>query len=79
MKSTPFRNRGRRYDYILAYDQIGNHIMNKLKTKSINVKNVQDEKGESISDHKAIRATISINDKHNRERITGDAMKSYSK
>ena len=74
-----FRNRGRRYDYILAYDEIGNHKMNKLKTKSISVQNVQDEKGESISDHKGIRATILINNKDNRERITGDTMKSYSK
>jgi endonuclease/exonuclease/phosphatase family metal-dependent hydrolase len=55
-----FRNRRRRYDYVLAYDRIGNYELNKISTKAINVVNVQDGKGENISDHKGIKATISL-------------------
>lgn len=56
-----FRNRKRRYDYILAYDKIGRYELNKISTKSINVVNVQDGKGENISDHKGIRVTFLLN------------------
>jgi endonuclease/exonuclease/phosphatase family metal-dependent hydrolase len=56
-----FRNRKRRYDYVLGYERIGNFELNKIKTNAINVVNVQDGNGENISDHKGIQASIIIN------------------
>ena len=56
-----FRNRKRRYDYVLTYDRIGNFKLNEIGTKAVNVVNIQDGKGESISDHKGIKATFLIN------------------
>jgi endonuclease/exonuclease/phosphatase family metal-dependent hydrolase len=56
-----FRNRPRRYDYILAYDKVGEINLKKVNIKSINVDNVQDDNGENISDHKAIKATLLFN------------------
>jgi len=53
-----FRNRNRRYDYILAYDKIGEFELRKISPKSIYVTNVWDGKGETISDHKGIFATL---------------------
>ena len=56
-----FRNRKRRYDYVLGYDKIGVYDLSRINTKSINVVNVQDGNGENISDHKGIKATITLN------------------
>lgn len=56
-----FRNRKRRYDYVLGYERIGSFKLNKFKTTAINVVNVQDGNGENISDHKGIQASLLIN------------------
>ncbi len=55
-----FRDRGRRYDYILSYDKIDNIELNRVLVKSINVENVIDGKGEAISDHRGIKAILKI-------------------
>jgi endonuclease/exonuclease/phosphatase family metal-dependent hydrolase len=52
-------NRGRRFDYIMTYDQIGDNILRKIDAKSINAVDILDKNGESISDHRALRAKIS--------------------
>lgn len=56
-----FRDRARRYDYILAYDKIDDIDLKKVAVKSINVENVVDDSGESISDHRGIKVTLNIN------------------
>lgn len=56
-----FRNRARRYDYIMSYDTIADMALKKIFVKSINVENVIDDTGESISDHRGIKATLLLN------------------
>jgi endonuclease/exonuclease/phosphatase family metal-dependent hydrolase len=55
-----FRDRERRYDYIMSYDTVGDFDLKKIFVKSINVANVFDDNGESISDHRGIKATLKI-------------------
>lgn len=55
-----FRNRARRYDYILSYDSIDEADFKKVEVKSISVENVIDSRGESISDHRGIKAELNI-------------------
>ena len=58
-----FRSRkpSRRFDYIFAYDNMNEFIFRKINVKSIGVKNVVDDSGNSISDHLALKATLLIN------------------
>jgi len=56
-----FRNRARRYDYILSYDKMGDTDLKSVVVKSINVENVVDDSGESISDHRGIKTNLKIN------------------
>lgn len=51
----------RRYDYIFAYDSLATNIFRKVKVKSIIINDVADDKGKSISDHKAIETSLIIN------------------
>ena len=74
-----FRDRARRYDYVLAYDEIENIELNRINIMSIYVANVRDENNENISDHKAIRATVSMTNSINTERITADPIEIHSK
>lgn len=55
-----FRNRARRYDYILSYDKIDDIELKEVTVRSINVENVLDGKGEAISDHRGIKTRINI-------------------
>ena len=55
-----FRGRGRRYDYILAYDRIDDLELKNVVVKSINIENVLDSNGEPISDHRGIKAVLKI-------------------
>ena len=55
-----FRDRARRYDYVLSYDKIDNIELQKVLVNSINVENVRDDKGEAISDHRGIKAILKI-------------------
>ncbi len=55
-----FRGRSRRYDYILSYDKINDTDLMNVMVKSINVQNVVDDSGESISDHRGIKAILKI-------------------
>ena len=50
----------KRFDYIFAYDKVGQIPLKKVKVKSINVTDVVDGNEESISDHLAIKATLAI-------------------
>lgn len=58
-----FRSRkpSRRFDYIFAYDNLNGFNFRKIDVKSIGVKNIVDESGNSISDHLALKATLLIN------------------
>jgi endonuclease/exonuclease/phosphatase family metal-dependent hydrolase len=51
----------RRFDYILAYDSLNTNTFNKVYATSINTKDVTDGQNNSISDHKALKATIRFN------------------
>lgn len=53
--------RGRRFDYILAYDKVGENVLKRISVKSINAIVIRDKDGNSISDHKALRAVLTIN------------------
>lgn len=57
-----FRSRkpSRRFDYILAYDQIENYHFNKIIIRSINVEDVKVD-SVSISDHLALKANLILN------------------
>ena len=50
----------RRYDYIFAYDSLNGNKFCKVETEYINVKDIKDKTGQSISDHKALKAGIKI-------------------
>ncbi len=52
--------RGRRFDYILAYDQISGKQLRKIHSISVNALDITDSKGESISDHKALEAVLEV-------------------
>lgn len=55
------RNASRRFDYILAYDSIGQTTFKKVNVQSINVVDVKDDEGNDISDHLGLKATLKIN------------------
>ncbi|MCB0729789.1 MAG: hypothetical protein KDC88_02050 [Ignavibacteriae bacterium] len=55
-----FKNRTRRYDYILSYDKIGKYELNKINVHSIGVLDITTSKNESISDHLAIKASFNL-------------------
>ena len=59
-KEYTFRDRARRYDYVLSYDKIDNIELKKVLVNSVNVENVLDDKGEAISDHRGIKARLII-------------------
>ena len=50
----------RRFDYILAYDFVNSFPLKKVYASSSNAVDLQDDNGESISDHSALRAVIKI-------------------
>ena len=58
-----FRSRSpsRRFDYIFAYDQVGDNKLKSIDVKSINAEDVKDDSSNSISDHLALKATILMN------------------
>ncbi|MEN8192343.1 MAG: hypothetical protein ABFS12_05970, partial [Bacteroidota bacterium] len=51
----------RRFDYIFAYDQINQYKLKKISVKTIGIEDVKDDSGTSISDHAALKATLSLN------------------
>lgn len=55
------QNPSRRFDYIFAYDQVGERKLRQVKTNSIGVKDVLDDNGNSISDHAALKASLLLN------------------
>lgn len=55
------RNPSRRFDYIFAYDQIGDNKLKSVDVKSINAEDVKDDSSNGISDHLALKATILMN------------------
>lgn len=55
-----FRNRARRYDYILSYDKLESNELRKVSVKSINVENIIDKNGGAISDHRGIKTILKI-------------------
>jgi len=55
------RKPSRRFDYIFAYDQIGENHLRHVKIKSIDVNDVVDDNGSSISDHLALKASLLLN------------------
>ncbi len=54
-------NMYKRVDYVFAYDNIGPIELRKIGVESINITDVIDQKKESISDHRALKATLSLN------------------
>ncbi len=50
----------RRFDYIVAYDSIGQTSFKKVYAQSINAVNIQDDNGNNISDHFGLKASIKI-------------------
>ena len=55
------RKPSRRFDYIFAYNQVGNIKLKPVYVKSIGTEDVQDDSSKSISDHLALKATLLIN------------------
>ena len=55
------RKPSRRFDYIFAYNQVGNNILKPVIVKSIGAEDIKDDRSNSISDHLALRATLLIN------------------
>ncbi len=49
-----------RFDYIFAYDSIGSLPVRRVNISSINVTDIVDEEGDSVSDHFAIIASLKI-------------------
>ncbi len=50
----------KRFDFIFAYDQIGEIPLKKVEVKSINITDVHDDQGNSISDHLALKALLKV-------------------
>ena len=50
----------RRFDYIFAYDNLGSIQLKNVTSKSIRVTDIRDSEDDSISDHLAVKASISI-------------------
>lgn len=55
------RNASRRFDYIMAYDSIGQTTFKKVKVQSINAVDIIDDENNSISDHLGLKASLKIN------------------
>lgn len=53
-------NASRRFDYILAYDKIGEKKFRKVSVQSINTIDITDDNGISISDHLGLEAVLKI-------------------
>jgi endonuclease/exonuclease/phosphatase family metal-dependent hydrolase len=47
-----------RFDYIFAYDKLGDYSFKKVSTQSINATDVKNDKDGSISDHLALKAVL---------------------
>jgi endonuclease/exonuclease/phosphatase family metal-dependent hydrolase len=54
-------SRPRRFDYILAYNRLNSNSFKKIAATTINAIDVKDDRNNSISDHKALKANISLN------------------
>jgi endonuclease/exonuclease/phosphatase family metal-dependent hydrolase len=50
----------KRFDYILAYDQIGEYKLKNIQAVKINVTDIRTDQNESISDHRALKGIISV-------------------
>lgn len=50
----------RRFDFIFSYDEIGNIPLKRIKVKSINITDLKDHQGKSISDHLALKAVLYV-------------------
>lgn len=50
----------KRFDFIFAYDQIGEIPLKKVEVKSINITDVHDDQGNSLSDHLALKALLKV-------------------
>jgi endonuclease/exonuclease/phosphatase family metal-dependent hydrolase len=65
----------KRFDYIWAYDQIGSFPLKKIRIESINATDLRDRDNDSISDHMALKATLSfenaLTDQLSEENMTG--------
>src|SRR3990170_7601418 len=55
------RNASRRFDYIMAYDSIGQTTFKKVKVQSINAVDIMDDENNSISDHLGLKASLKTN------------------
>ena len=53
-------NASRRFDYIMAYDSIGQTKFKQVDVLSINAVDVKDDEGNSISDHLGLKAALRI-------------------
>ena len=54
-------SRPRRFDYILAYNSIGTNTFRNVTPTYIKTKDVRDDQNNSISDHRALKANIRLN------------------
>jgi endonuclease/exonuclease/phosphatase family metal-dependent hydrolase len=54
------RNASRRFDYIMAYDSIGQYPLKKIIVTSINAIDITDNEKASISDHLGLKANLNI-------------------
>lgn len=54
-------NASRRFDYIMAYDSVGQTTFKKVKVQSINAVDIIDDENNSISDHLGLKASLKIN------------------
>lgn len=50
----------RRFDYVFAYDSVAGRNLKKLSVKEMNVVDIQDDKNNSISDHRGISARLQL-------------------
>ncbi|MEN8194181.1 MAG: hypothetical protein ABFS12_15260 [Bacteroidota bacterium] len=50
----------KRFDYIFAYDRIGQIPLKNITVNSINITDVKDKNGSSISDHLALKAVLKV-------------------
>ena len=55
------RNASRRFDYIMAYDSIGQPTFKKVNVQSINAVDIMDDENNSISDHLGLKASLKTN------------------
>jgi len=55
-------NMYKRFDYIFAYDKIGDSNLKRVAVHSINATDVQNNSSESLSDHVGLKSSLFIED-----------------